>query len=151
MSNTTTIADIKTAGYIWFAWFMQYLSIPQEQLTILAMVMIIDVISGIAKQYTISPRDISSRALSLGIVKKLVLFIVLISIALGIKWVGLDANTYISTILSVLILSEVYSTIQNTYTIRTGKHLTEYDVISVLLKLIWSKIEQLLLNLTKIK
>lgn len=149
--SDSTIADVKTAWYVGFGIAMQYLSIPQEQLIILSAVIVIDLISWVAKQYTINPRDISSRALSLWILKKAILLLVLISLALWIKGVWLDASAYISTILSILILSEVYSTLQNAYTVRTWKHLTEYDVISVFLKILWNKIEQILLSITKIK
>lgn len=49
--------------------------------------------------------------------------------------------------LSLLIMSEGYSCLQNIYAVRTGKLLPEYDVISILLKQFGDIIKQKIDNL----
>lgn len=67
---------------------------------------------------------------------------------LVIKSFKLDPGVYVTTVLSILIMSEFYSIIQNVYAIRTGIVLTEYDAISVTLKKLASFIEGTIERLT---
>jgi hypothetical protein len=50
--------------------------------------------------------------------------------------------------LSILIVAEWYSAIQNIYAVRTGKELPEYDVISILLKKISEYLQERLDKVT---
>jgi phage-related holin len=50
----------KTIGYAIGISIFEYLQIQQEQLTILAILMVVDFITGIAKQYRINPQGIES-------------------------------------------------------------------------------------------
>lgn len=139
----------KLLWYSVFASLFMYLNIPQEQLWLLAMLMIIDIITGMWKQFTIDPQQISSRALSLWVTKKFTVVLLFLSLAIAIKVLWLDPWTYVKAIISVLTVSEVYSTIQNVYTIRTWKHLPEFDIISLFIKWLWKTIQDRLLDITK--
>lgn len=139
----------KLLWYSVFASLFMYLNIPQEQLWWLAMLMIIDIITGMWKQFTIDPRQISSRALSLWVTKKFTVVLLFLSLAIAIKVLWLDPWTYVTAIISVLTVSEVYSTIQNVYTIRTWKHLPEFDIISLFIKWLGKTIQDKLLDITK--
>ncbi|HMS91385.1 MAG TPA: phage holin family protein [Candidatus Absconditabacterales bacterium] len=141
---STIIAYIKTGGYALSVFFFSYLNIPHEQVILLSILIMIDFIVGVGKQFRIDPRGITSHRAWLGVMKKASTFIVLAVLAIMWKGVGgdsADSREYLKTIISILIMAETYSIIQNVYAIRTGKLLPEYDVISILLKKIGSMIE----------
>ena len=111
----------------------EYLQIPQEQLSILAILMVVDFITGIAKQYRINPQGIESHKAWIGIVKKVCTIILIFSVALVIRGIGFEPGSYILIILSLLIVAEGYSITQNIYSVHTGKRLSEYDAISAVI------------------
>lgn len=125
---------LKTFGYFIAIFTFDYLAIPQDQLSILGMLIVIDTWSGIAKQYRINPSGITSHLLSLGVIKKIGVITLIYTVALIGKWVRVPPEHVLEWGLSILIMAEGYSIIQNIYAFRTGKILPEYDVISTLLK-----------------
>lgn len=124
-----------------------YLSIPQEQLSILAGLMVLDTITGIAKVYKTDPRSITSHALGAGVLKKFVTVIIVYVLAMIGKGIGIPPEHFVEWGLSILIMSEGYSTLQNIYAVRTGKILPEYDVISIILKKLGEFIKEKIDNL----
>lgn len=80
--TTTLVIWLKTFGYAVSAFSFDYLHIPQEQLTILGVLMVIDTITGISKVYRVEPRNITSHALSVGVMKKIGLVLVIYTLAL---------------------------------------------------------------------
>ena len=67
-----------------------------------------------------------------------------------INFFKIDPEYYIQTVLSVLIMAEFYSIIQNVYAVRTGVILPEYDVISIALKRLTGVIQDFIEKLTSI-
>ena len=67
-----------------------------------------------------------------------------------INFFKIDPEYYIQTVLSVLIMAEFYSIIQNVYAVRTGIILPEYDVISIALKRLTGVIQDFIEKLTTI-
>ena len=65
-----------------------------------------------------------------------------------INFLKIDPDYYIQTVLSVLIMAEFYSIIQNVYAVRTGIILPEYDVISIALKRLTGVIQDFIEKLT---
>lgn len=96
--------------------------------------MIIDFISGVGKQYRIDPVQITSHRAWLGAMKKIATLIVVLSVALVLKGLGIEEEKYLTAVVGIFIAAEGYSTIQNIYAIRTGNILPEFDVISIVLK-----------------
>ena len=135
------ISTIKTTWYVWAIVVFEYLNIPQSQVSILAMLMILDFCVWVGKRLRIEPRKVTSHRAWLGVMKKVSTFIALGAIALMFKWIGMEADKYINGFLAILIMAETYSIIQNVYAIRTGNILPEYDVISLLLQKIGKMIE----------
>lgn len=145
--NETTgwiITIIKTTWYISAITFFEYLWIINTQFYILWILMVVDFISWVAKQYVIKPQWITSFKASIWVIKKVLLLLVVLSIALMLKWIWINAEHYLSWIISILIVAETYSTIQNTYTVISWQILPEYDVISILLKKISNWIQNFL-------
>ena len=67
-----------------------------------------------------------------------------------INFLKIDPEYYVQTVLSVLIMAEFYSIIQNVYAVRTGVILPEYDVISIALKRLTGVIQDFIEKLTAI-
>lgn len=130
----SVVAIAKTGGYIGAIAFFEYLGIPQTQLGILALLMIIDWFTGVSKQFVLNRKDITSQKAYIGIMKKLVTVMIVMIVALMFKGLDIVGDVYLKGVLSLLIMAETYSSIQNIYTVRTGKLLPEFDVISILLK-----------------
>lgn len=137
MIGTGTVATIKTTWYIGAFTLFQFLGIPEMQMWILGTLMVIDFIAWVWKQYRLDPRNITSHWAWLWVMKKTATLMSILSVALIIKWLELDADNWIKWMLGILMMAEWYSIVQNIYTIRTGISLPEYDVVSILLKKLW--------------
>jgi len=147
-SEWISIASIKTIWYVAVTSMLVYLNIPQESLWVLASLMIIDTITGIAKQYKVERIGITSKRMTTGIITKFVTFLCLLSGGIVINYFDLDPKYYIQTVMSILIMAEFYSIIQNVYAVRTGVILPEYDAISIALKKITGFIQEFIEKLT---
>ena len=147
-SEWISIASIKTIWYVAVTSMLVYLNIPQESLWVLASLMIIDTITGIAKQYKVERIGITSKRMTTGIITKFVTFLCLLSGGLVINHFDLSPQYYIQTVMSILIMAEFYSIIQNVYAVRTGVILPEYDAISIALKKITGFIQEFIEKLT---
>lgn len=136
MQNVGTFGSLVTGKTIWYiAWVavFEYLQIQQEQLAILAILMLVDFITWISKQYRIDPQLLESHKAWIWIVKKLCTVILVFSVALVIRGVWFEPGSYILIIMSLLIVAEWYSITQNIYSVQTGKKLSEYDAISAVI------------------
>jgi phage-related holin len=138
----------KTFGYMVSVFTFDYLNIPQEQLTILGVLMLLDTMTGVAKAYKTNPKTITSHALAVGVLKKFLTVILVYTLALVGKWVNIPPAHFMEWGLSILIMAEWYSAIQNIYAVRTGKVLPEYDVISIILKKLSDFLKEKLDNAT---
>ena len=142
---TKEIATIKLSWYFWSFAMFEYLNISSEQLTILWILMVIDFILWIWKQWRINPREITSHKAWLWAMKKMTTMLVILAIWFAFRWIWFkDIMSYMQWMLSIIIMAEVYSIVQNAYTIRTGKIVKEYDVISLFLKSFWDLIQNMI-------
>ena len=147
-SEWISIASIKTFWYVAFTSVLLCLNIPQEAFTILASLMIIDTFTGIAKQYRVESIGLTSKRMSTGIMAKFVTLMFLFAGWLVINFFKIEPDYYVQTVLSVLIMAEFYSIIQNVYAVRTGIILPEYDVISITLKRLTGVIQDFIEKIT---
>ena len=147
-SEWMTIASIKTFWYVAVTSVLVYFNIPQEAFYILASLMFIDTITGIAKQYKVESIGLTSKRMSIGIMAKFVTLMFLFSGWLVINFFKIDPEYYIQTVMSILIMAEFYSIIQNVYAVRTGVILPEYDAISIALKRLTGVIQDFIEKLT---
>lgn len=145
MSNSSSVLwGIKVFWYLWSIALFEYLNIPWVQFSILSCLMIIDFATWVWKQYVLDPKKITSHRAWLGLIKKVSTLMIFLALGLMFKWLNISAIEYIKWIISIFIMAETYSIIQNIYAIRTGKLLPEYDVISTVLKLMWTYIQNLI-------
>jgi phage-related holin len=137
MSTWTVTSAVWTAKLVWYsgaAAIFSYLDIPQEQIAILGILMVIDFLTWVGKQYRIDPKKITSHDAWIWVIKKVATLISVLSVAFVLKGNHIDGDVYIGGILGILIMAEGYSVIQNVYAIRTGEILPEFDAISIILK-----------------
>lgn len=138
--SSTTITAITYAKYSWYASALivfEFLDIPQMQVWILWCLMILDFITGVCKQFRLDRKLITSYRAWLWAMKKMWTFILIISLALVLKALELEAGWYLKASISILIMAEFYSIIQNIYTLRTWKIVPEFDAISIFLRMLW--------------
>ena len=100
-------------------WVFEYLDIPQTQIAILGILMLFDFVTGIGKQWTLDPKQITSHKAWLGAVKKVGTLVILFTVALVLKSFEIDPDGYIKALLGIFIAGEAYSIIQNVYAVRT--------------------------------
>lgn len=144
------IAFLKVSIYAAVIAAFNYLHIPTEQIGILAVLMGLDFVTGVMKQYRFDPQKIQSGRAWLGVMKKVATMIFLLSIALVLKATNIAEIQYIQTVLSILIVAEGYSITHNVYAVYSGEILPEFDVITIFLKNIQGFFEKKLKNLANV-
>lgn len=142
--SSKSISMLMSLAYIPFISLCNYFSISAESLLILALLLGIDYITGISKTYVINKDDIRSYRAVSGIIAKASVLLVPITLAVAAKQVNYDLTYFIDTIISMLVLAEVYSIIGNIRSIQTGKTVHEIDAVSFVLNKISNLIEELL-------
>lgn len=149
MLGTSTLTTIKFISYPIVAMAM-YLKLPTEPLNILAILLLLDIVTGIVREIIIDKSNISSRIAIIGIVSKMLTFTLPFVVALVFKGIGFDVTLLAETIVSILIVYEGWSVIANIGQIRAGdKTINEYDAISYLIKKIQDVFKEILENIYK--
>lgn len=131
--------------YIPFVTACNYFDISSESLGILAILLVIDYMTGIAKTYVINKADIRSYRAIAGILAKISVLLVPITLAVAAKQINYDLTAFVDTVISMLVLAEVYSIIGNIRVIQTGKPVQEIDAVSFVL----AKISNIILELLR--
>lgn len=133
------------------AWFKNatyvlagFVGISYDAYSAFATLMILDVITGVLASAKVSGwRSITSKRLSFGLISKLLLLFIPLSIALAGKSVGSNLENLVDSSFFVLTVSELYSVIGNIYTVKFGIRVPEFDAISIVLGNIRRLLEKL--------
>lgn len=143
--TTWTILAMKAWFFASAVTFFAYVWVSTEAFTVLWTLMLVDMVTGISKQYRMNPQDITSHRWWLGMVKKVYTLIGILSLWLAIRWIGFDPTTFITIVIPWFIAAELYSVIQNIYIFSTGEKVTEFNatkfVFQALLKIMRGRIE----------
>lgn len=115
------------------------LGVDKESFTLLAILLLIDYLTGVSKAYRLK-ESITSNKMKYGIVSKMSLLLIPIVIAIAAKSIHANASSVLFTGINILVLSEVYSIIGNIYSIRSGESLPEIDAVSYIGKALRKKI-----------
>lgn len=111
-----------------------YLNISAESATILGILIVVDVVTGVAKAGSIyGGSAIKSSILERGVLAKLLLVLIPACIALAGKAVGVELSSIAQDTLNVLVLSELYSIVGNIYAVKTGVDKVEFDAVAYVL------------------
>lgn len=140
-STAGSVAGI--AGGITLASVLEYFSLSWEVLAIFTALMILDFIFGIADAYMEDKQLITSAKMWGGLLRKSAKLIIPLTVALVLRGVGFDnLEMVITTIMSILIITEGYSIIWHVYSINTWEKLSEIDAFSLLVDFIVSIFKQ---------
>ena len=139
----------QTAGYFIAALLFDYLKIPSEQITIFGALMVIDVFTGYLKCRKLDRSAFSSQKLSDGVIKKILVLTSIVALAFMAQGIHIQIEKFLEWSISILIVAETYSIIQNVYIHRTGKHVTEHDAITLVYKAFCALLLKLLKTLIK--
>lgn len=131
IETTTFIKVLWNSVIVLFSAVLAYLEISQEPFTLFAILLIIDYLTGVMKAKVLCI-SITSNKMKYGIISKLSLLLIPITIAIGAKAVGADSHHILLAGMYILIFSEVYSIIGNIYSIRTKEELPEYDAVAMI-------------------
>lgn len=135
MSILATTTAKNTSYVVAFIVSMTELGFNPEVLTLFTILMIIDVITGVWRTYiNEGGTAIKSRIGIKGVVSKMMLLLLLFSIAITAKIVGFEPEAYVSSAIVVLALGELYSIVGNIHSARTGKSKSEFDAVAFLLR-----------------
>lgn len=133
MMESITSAKVLNLIYAPFVAIMLYLKLDTESISVLALLLSIDMVTGVWKTLRIGQKPTSWRFAN-GLLSKGVLILVPLVIAVAAKGVHIDITPLVWTIIDALILSEMYSILANIYTIKTQQQTEEFDVMSLILK-----------------
>ena len=139
MATTTATAAVTTAKntsyVVAFLASVQWLGFVPETLTLFVVLMLLDVVTGVYRSYAVSGgQSIKSGIIIRGVLSKMMLLVILFSLAITAKIIGFDPEYYIEGALVVLTLGELYSIIGNIHSARTGKEKREFDAVTVILR-----------------
>jgi len=129
--------------YVPFVGFLLWAGVDKEALLVFAILLAIDIVTGLGKAYRLGHKWKSVR-LANGIISKCILILIPLVMALVAKGLHLDISTLVFIVIDALILSEAYSIIENIYVFRSGKDIEEFDVLSLILKQIRNTLNKVL-------
>ncbi len=132
------------------AFIFTYTGVNQEVFTILSILMILDIISGLAKAIIVKKHKPTSSRFVVGIISKLLVLTIPMVLGLSSKWIlGIDMRWFINIILSMLVLAETYSVLQNIISVRQRKEIQEYDALTGVLNFILAQVKNTIENTLK--
>jgi len=110
-----------------------YTGIKQEIIFIIAILVFVDFITGVASSIS-RKQQVASARMVRGIVAKSFAIMIPFILALMGKVIQVDLSSIIFAALSIFAVSESYSIIGNIYEIHEGEEVTEQDSITILFK-----------------
>jgi len=143
MTDVVTNTKIAiTWANITIAWMFAFFWLSQMAITMLALLIAVDTITGFTKAWING--EATSRDGTRGLIAKIYLLLIPISISSVGLIAGLDLTNVISWTLSMLAFAELYSIVANIYEIRTRKQLPEYDAVSAVIAGLLSIIKKII-------
>lgn len=136
---STTGAVVSIAWWLTLAWALEYFHFSWEVAAIFFSLLILDFIFWVADAYIEDKQQVTSEKMWRGLVKKLSKLMLPLIVVLVLKWIWFEnLDMVVTTIFSILIITEGYSIVWHIYSINTGEHLSEIDAFSLLIDfIIW--------------
>lgn len=129
------IITTKLCSYICLPAILHYLGLDADVILILAILLVLDVVTGLLRVAVTEPQKLSSRIGIIGVLSKLLVILVPLLLGLAGKGIGYDLKPMIHVSLSVLVVYEVWSILGNIVQIRTKDvTLNEFDAVSALIR-----------------
>lgn len=141
--------ELKTTLSLTLVWIFSYLWISAEVFWTLTLMILIDTflwyIGAVINKKTTG--WFQSLKAEIWIFKKFIVLILPISLALSQKAIGVELDWLITGLCTALVIAELYSIIWNTFFIFTGEKISEDDAMVKVIKWVYKKIEEKLLNI----
>lgn len=153
MGATTTLTVTAVGKHIMYAmaFLIGSVGMSVESFAILGVIVVVDTFTGVVRTIILhGGRSFTSTKLMSGIVSKAFIVSVPLLVVWSGKGAGIDMMGLGKGILSVLIFSELYSTLGNIYAIHIRKDVKEFDAVAFLLHKVRDIVENILKNSTKI-
>ena len=136
-------AVASVAGGITLASVLEYLQLSGEVYAIFAGLLFLDFVFWIADAYFEDRQSVTSSNAWRWIFKKISKLILPLVFIFVLKGVGAeDISMLVTSVMSILIVTEGYSIIWHIYSINTGSHLSEIDAFSLLIEFIANLFKQ---------
>lgn len=136
-------AVASVAGGITLASVLEYLQLSGEVYAIFAGLLFLDFVFWIADAYFEDKQSVTSANAWRGIFRKFSKLILPLVFIFVLKGVGAeDISMLVTSVMSILIITEWYSIIWHIYSINTGSHLSEIDAFSLLIEFIANLFKQ---------
>ena len=136
-------AVASVAGGITLASVLEYLQLSGEVYAIFAGLLFLDFVFWIADAYFENKQNVTSTNAWRGIFKKFSKLMLPLIVIFVLKWVGAeDISMLVTSVMSILIITEWYSIIWHIYSINTWSHLSEIDAFSLLIEFIANLFKQ---------
>ena len=119
-----TIIAVATSFYL-------YIGIREEALIALTLLLIIDFVTGLIASYKVG-EPITSKALKIGVLTKFGTILLILTIALLVKIMGVKYEEFLYGGIIMLALGEAYSIFANYHCMKTGERLKEFTVTSLI-------------------
>lgn len=130
---STTGAVASVAWWLTLAGALEYFHLSWEVTAIFAALLVLDFIFWISDAYIEDRQQVTSTKMWRGLAKKLSKMMLPLIVVLVLKWIGFEnLEMVVTTIFSILIITEGYSIVWHIYCINTGKHVSEIDAFSYL-------------------
>ena len=142
--KTTATISVSNMYYLPFIPMLIYLDLPLEPLGILAILLLLDYVTGVLKVFILKGSLRSYRAIA-GLLTKGSILLLVFALAFMAKGINIDFNLYLKVFISVLILSETYSIFGNVYSCITKEEIEEFDAVAMVIKKVRKGIEKMLL------
>lgn len=132
IDTTTAVPQIVFNFFtVCVASWLAFIGLNAETFFLFSLLLIIDYVTGVLKARALG-HSITSNKMKYGIVSKMSLLLIPITLAISAKALGADFKYILYAGMNVLILSEVYSIIGNYYAMKHKEELPEYDAVSIL-------------------
>ncbi|WP_299683452.1 phage holin family protein [uncultured Dokdonia sp.] len=122
--------------------FFVYIDIDVELLKVLFCLILIDTFLGVVKVFMLE-EAFSFKKLILGLVSKIAVLLIPMSLALMGKGLNYDFNWFVTLVMDLLIVSDGISIFSNVIAIRTKKEVKNFDALTKLLKTVRSSLIKL--------
>ena len=135
LEHITFWTAVKNLSYIAvFIASIEWLGFNPQSLTIFGGLMLMDVVTGVARSIAVDKgNSFTSALLKRGLISKFLLLSALFSIALASKGLGYQVDILVQGAVNVLMLGELYSILGNVHSARTGLPKHEVDAVAWLL------------------
>lgn len=131
-------------GWLWVAWILDYFQIDQQGLIIMTVFLILDFLFWLLSAKA-RWEKIESKKAQKWLVKKMTRWTLPFIVAWGLSWLDMPwIHGLITTIMWIIIFSELYSIIGHIYCINYWEELPEMDAFKILIHKLSERIKKLM-------